>query len=88
MPNVGWGELILIMLVALLVFGPKRLPEMARSLGRAFRNFQQESSKALEQLRDATEAEPEPPPPLAASPPVSAPPPVTTDGAHPPYEDT
>lgn len=80
MPNVGWGELILIMLVALLVFGPKRLPEMARSLGRAFRNFQQESSKALEQLRDATEADP--------TPPVPAPPRVTTDGIHPPYEDT
>jgi sec-independent protein translocase protein TatA len=36
---VGLPELILLGLVVLLVFGPKRLPEMGRSLGRGMREF-------------------------------------------------
>jgi sec-independent protein translocase protein TatA len=56
MPNVGWGELLLILLVALLVFGPKRLPEMMRSLGQAVRAFQEESSRAADSLRMSVEA--------------------------------
>lgn len=53
--NIGWGELIVILLVALLVFGPDRLPEMARSVGQFVRNFQRETSKALDELKQATE---------------------------------
>ena len=36
---VGIPELLLLGLVVLLVFGPKRLPEMGRSMGRGFREF-------------------------------------------------
>ncbi|MCW2928642.1 MAG: twin-arginine translocase TatA/TatE family subunit [Thermoleophilia bacterium] len=36
---IGATELIMLALVALLVFGPKRLPEMGRSLGRGLREF-------------------------------------------------
>jgi sec-independent protein translocase protein TatA len=36
---IGFPELIVLGLVALLVFGPKRLPEMGRSLGRGMREF-------------------------------------------------
>jgi sec-independent protein translocase protein TatA len=36
---IGFPELLLLLLVALLVFGPKRLPEMGRSLGRGMREF-------------------------------------------------
>jgi sec-independent protein translocase protein TatA len=39
MPNVGPMELILLLIVLLLVFGPKRLPEMGRSVGRGIREF-------------------------------------------------
>ena len=38
-PEIGISGLILILIVALLVFGPKRLPEMGRSLGRGMREF-------------------------------------------------
>jgi sec-independent protein translocase protein TatA len=38
-PEVGITGLIVILLVALLVFGPKRLPEMGRSLGKGMREF-------------------------------------------------
>lgn len=36
---IGLPELLLLGLVALLVFGPKRLPEMGRSMGRGLREF-------------------------------------------------
>lgn len=36
---IGFPELLLLLLVVLLVFGPKRLPEMGRSLGKGMREF-------------------------------------------------
>lgn len=39
--NLGWGEWVVIAFVILIFFGPKRLPELARGLGRALRQFQQ-----------------------------------------------
>jgi len=39
MPNVGPLELIVVLIIALIVFGPKRLPELGRSLGRGIREF-------------------------------------------------
>ena len=37
--GLGAPELIVILIIALLVFGPKRLPDMGRSLGKAIREF-------------------------------------------------
>ena len=39
MPNIGTGEIVLLLLVALLLFGAKRLPEIGRSLGSGMREF-------------------------------------------------
>lgn len=39
MGPIGWQEMILILVVLLLLFGAKRLPEMGRSLGRGMREF-------------------------------------------------
>jgi sec-independent protein translocase protein TatA len=39
MPEIGITGLVVILIVALLVFGPKRLPEMGRSLGKGMREF-------------------------------------------------
>ena len=39
MPNVGPMEIVIILIVALIVLGPKRLPEMGRSVGRGMREF-------------------------------------------------
>src|SRR6476646_2108097 len=41
--NVGTGELILIAVVALLVLGPKRLPELARGIGKFMREFRRQT---------------------------------------------
>jgi sec-independent protein translocase protein TatA len=41
--GIGLPEMALIMIVALLVFGPKKLPEIGRSMGKAIRGFQDAS---------------------------------------------
>ncbi|NES85637.1 MAG: TatA/E family twin arginine-targeting protein translocase [Moorea sp. SIO2B7] len=45
--GIGLPEIALIMIIALLVFGPKKLPEIGRSLGKAIRGFQ-DASKEFE----------------------------------------
>ena len=39
MPNLGFPEIMIILVVALLVFGPKKLPELGKSLGNGIREF-------------------------------------------------
>jgi len=70
-------ELVVILVVALIVLGPKRLPEVARQLGKAMAEFRRQSSDLLEefQTRGLLEDEPEenkpprpaPPPPAGSS---------------------
>ena len=45
--GIGLPEMVLIFLVALLIFGPKKLPEIGRSLGKTLKSFQ-EASKEFE----------------------------------------
>ncbi|WP_421020947.1 twin-arginine translocase TatA/TatE family subunit, partial [Klebsiella pneumoniae] len=44
MPNIGAPELIIILLVALIVFGPRKLPELGKSLGNGLREFRRSTS--------------------------------------------
>jgi len=39
MPNLGIGSLLLIVFVALLIFGPKKLPELGKAAGNTLREF-------------------------------------------------
>jgi sec-independent protein translocase protein TatA len=39
MPNIGPLEIIIVLIIALVVFGPKRLPELGRSMGKGIREF-------------------------------------------------
>ena len=39
MPNIGPLELVIVLVIALIILGPKRLPEAGRSLGRGLREF-------------------------------------------------
>ncbi|HEY1596927.1 MAG TPA: twin-arginine translocase TatA/TatE family subunit [Thermoleophilaceae bacterium] len=41
MPNVGPLELIVVLIIALVVLGPKRLPEVGRSVGKGMREFKE-----------------------------------------------
>jgi sec-independent protein translocase protein TatA len=74
MPNVGPWEIILVLIVALLVFGPKRLPEMGKSVGRSMREFKDSlSGKDDDEIEHhspvvrAQELPPAAPPPPAAT---------------------
>ncbi len=51
--QVGPAELIVVLVVALIVLGPKKLPEVGRSLGKGIRGFK-ESISGDEEPRDAT----------------------------------
>jgi sec-independent protein translocase protein TatB len=53
--GIGMTELLVILVVALLVVGPKRLPDLARSLGRALHEFRRASSDLRHQLNEAAE---------------------------------
>ena len=77
--GIGLPEMALIMVLALLVFGPKKLPEIGRSLGKAIRGFQEASNefqaefkREAEQIEQAVkapmEATLETPQPTALSP--------------------
>jgi sec-independent protein translocase protein TatA len=46
MPNVGPMELLVVLIVALVIFGPKRIPEMGRSIGHGMREFKNSISGA------------------------------------------
>jgi sec-independent protein translocase protein TatA len=59
----AWWELVLILLVLLLVFGAKRLPEMGRSLGKGMREFKESVTGMDERDTPASPAELPPPEP-------------------------
>lgn len=49
MGNFGSGELLLIVVVGLLLFGPNKIPELARSCGRAVNQFKQGLKEGMEE---------------------------------------
>jgi sec-independent protein translocase protein TatA len=66
LPNVGPTELLVILVIALLVFGPKRLPEIGRTIGKSLREFRQASSDLRGEIQrnldlDAPPSQPSPP---------------------------
>jgi sec-independent protein translocase protein TatA len=52
MPNVGPLELIVVLIIALIVLGPKRLPEVGRSVGKGMREFKEAISGENEEERE------------------------------------
>jgi sec-independent protein translocase protein TatA len=69
MPNVGPLELAIVLIIALVIFGPKRLPDLGRSLGKGMREFKdsiagkdEDDEDALEQAKLEMQAQqPQPP---------------------------
>ncbi|MDP8943526.1 MAG: twin-arginine translocase TatA/TatE family subunit [Actinomycetota bacterium] len=52
MPNVGPLELVVVLVIALIVLGPKKLPEVGRSVGRGLREFKGALSGGGDEERD------------------------------------
>lgn len=65
--GIGAPELVLILVVALLVFGPKRLPELARTLGRGVAEFRRTSNELRRSMDEAADAARIEPPELEAA---------------------
>jgi sec-independent protein translocase protein TatA len=51
--NMGGGEIIVILLVVLLFFGSKKIPELARGLGRGIREFKDATSGVQREIEDS-----------------------------------
>lgn len=64
MPNIGPLELAIVLIIALVVFGPKRLPELGRSLGKGIREFRGSVSGEADHEPERTEAIEAPKPPV------------------------
>jgi TatA/E family protein of Tat protein translocase len=90
MPNIGAPELIIILVIALLVLGPGKLPEVGASLGKSIREFRKASSDIADSVKvdvDTTPIAPTAPttptPAAPVAPVASAPaaPPAAVDAA-------
>jgi Tat protein translocase TatB subunit len=57
--DIGWGELLIILIVALLVVGPDKLPAYARKTARFVRNFQKVTTGLTSQISKAINLEDE-----------------------------
>ena len=57
MGNFGFAEMLLVAAVALLVFGPERLPELARNAGKMLARFRAETSRSIDDLKRAADLE-------------------------------
>jgi sec-independent protein translocase protein TatA len=64
MPNIGPLELAIVLIIALVVFGPKRLPELGRSLGKGIREFRGSVSGETDHAPERTETIEAPKPPV------------------------
>src|ERR1700755_1310796 len=77
--SIGMPELIIILVIALIIFGPRKLPELGRSLGRSINEFKKASNELRSTLEDEIRVEEQRDrmsAPAAATPPAAPPPPA------------
>jgi sec-independent protein translocase protein TatA len=53
-PNLGMSELVLILVIAMVVFGPKKLPEMGKALGRTMTEFRRASAASFNDFEEVS----------------------------------
>jgi len=77
--SIGMPELIIILVIALIIFGPRKLPELGRSLGRSINEFKKASNElrsTLEEEIRVEETKDRATTAASATPPAATPPPV------------
>lgn len=82
--TIGSGELLMIMAIVLLLFGGDKLPEMARGMGKAMREFRKATGAMQDELKRAMEEEPTIQAPRPTSPEIKSTPGIQPPGAEPP----
>jgi sec-independent protein translocase protein TatA len=73
--NLGGGEIILILALVLILFGAKKLPELAKGLGTGIKEFKKATREVTEEVSSAMDDTPPPPkrlPPTPPTPPASS----------------
>ena len=76
---IGMPELIIILVIALIIFGPRKLPELGKSLGRSINEFKKASNELRSTLEDEIRVEEQRErvsATAAATPPAATPPPA------------
>lgn len=73
MPSLGAPEIIVILLIALIFFGPKRLPELGKGLGNGIREFKKASQGIRAELEGSFKDDPVAPAPVQTTPVAPAP---------------
>jgi sec-independent protein translocase protein TatA len=68
---LGGGELMVVLVVALILFGSKRIPEFAKGLGQAMKEFKKASNDVSNEIHNAMNQETSPPPPPPARPQIA-----------------
>lgn len=75
MPSIGFGEILVILLLGLIIFGPRRLPEMGRTVGRSLREFRRAAADLRAEIEsDVDDDVPKVPSPADQSAPAEEPP--------------
>lgn len=64
--GLSGGELVLVLVVVLVLFGAKRIPEFAKGLGKGINEFKKASREVTDEIERASDATPAPRPPAAA----------------------
>ena len=54
--NLGWQELLIVLVIVLVIFGPRRLPEIGEALGKTVRKFKSASRNAEDEIRREVDA--------------------------------
>jgi sec-independent protein translocase protein TatA len=91
--GIGFQEMLVILVVVLIFFGPKRLPDLAKSLGKGIAEFKKASEEVRkgidEAVRESENEEPDTAPPPAGNTADTAPPPAGDEpGIDPPPSAT
>jgi sec-independent protein translocase protein TatA len=59
--NLGGGEIILILALVLILFGAKKLPELAKGLGTGIKEFKKATREVTDEVQNAADEQPAPP---------------------------
>lgn len=81
--GIGWTEIVLVLIVALVVLGPARFPAAARRMGKAYREIRDALGTVRDEVERAARDEPEPRPPTDGDGRVEPPSRADDDGAEP-----
>jgi sec-independent protein translocase protein TatA len=85
--GLHWPELVIVFVIALLFFGPKRLPEMGSAIGKTIKEFQKSIKEVSAPSEDKANAALPPAAPTASTPPAATAPSATVESGVAPHTE-